>query len=128
MLLQCNNPKCKAPFDFRQGRLFRFFQAAGKAEELPPKAHGVRHFWLCAACSQTYTLEYRQDQVTLLARQVVPPRWSTCSRWRSLRGNRSSNENVVAVSKVSRRRSDRSARSRSAKRYGSGSAIVPAVA
>ena len=130
MLLHCNNPRCKAPFDFRQGRMFRFFEAAGKAEA-SSKAHGVRHFWLCAACSQIYTLEYRRGQVTLLSRDSAPLRageplpLADPAPHESL----SLSESTSASTKVSRKRNGRpSSRRRSAKRYRSSLTIAPAAA
>ena len=71
MLLQCSNPQCNIPFDFRQGRIFRFFSDR-TSRQASPKAHGVRHFWLCAKCSKTHILEYCGDKIVLLLRNFEP--------------------------------------------------------
>lgn len=55
----CANQDCHEPFDYRHGRLFRFHKdcpVGGK----PPNTHSVQHFWLCSACCDAYTLEYRE--------------------------------------------------------------------
>jgi hypothetical protein len=68
MFSNCANPKCAASFDdYRQGRLFRFRQSHPKGKA-PANMHSVRHFWLCNRCSETYTLEYRRDQLMLMIR------------------------------------------------------------
>ena len=58
MFSVCANPDCHAPFDYRQGRLFRFHKSYPAGERLR-NTHGVQHFWLCGVCCGTYTLEYR---------------------------------------------------------------------
>lgn len=58
MFSVCANPDCQAPFDYRQGRLFRFHKDH-PASEKPPNTHSVQHFWLCGVCSGAYTLECR---------------------------------------------------------------------
>jgi hypothetical protein len=58
MFSVCANPNCQAPFDYLQGRLFRFHKDHAAAEQ-PPNTHSVQHFWLCSDCCCAYTLEYR---------------------------------------------------------------------
>ena len=67
MIARCTNSNCATPFDYRQGRFFRFrmHDPKGKA---PANAHSVRHFWLCKACSERYTLEYRHNRCELIHR------------------------------------------------------------
>ena len=57
MLIKCCNPKCEAPFDYREGRLIRFSgnSANGKTLENHPL---IRHFWLCGKCAGLYVFEY----------------------------------------------------------------------
>jgi hypothetical protein len=65
MFSVCANPDCKRPFDWEQGRLFRFhkdYPVGGS----PPNIHSVQHFWLCNSCSATYTLEYRDSRGVLI--------------------------------------------------------------
>jgi len=57
MISKCANPTCDSTFDYRSGRLFRFPKQATDGNR-PANSHSVQHFWLCAACSQTYSLEY----------------------------------------------------------------------
>jgi hypothetical protein len=68
MFSRCANPDCAASFDYRQGRLFRFRQSDPESQT-PAHAHSVKHFWLCKACSETYTLEYRKDLGVLIDRR-----------------------------------------------------------
>ena len=65
MFSVCANPECRAPFDYQQGRLFRFHKdhAAG---EKPPNTHSVQHFWLCGKCCRVYSLEYRDGLGVLI--------------------------------------------------------------
>jgi hypothetical protein len=58
MFSVCANPACQAPFDYRQGRLFRFHKDHPSGEK-PPNTHSVQHFWLCGVCCGAHTLEYR---------------------------------------------------------------------
>ena len=63
MLSKCANPECLTSFgDYRRGRLFRFHQShpKGSAPELALRAH----FWLCSVCSDIYTLEYREAELS----------------------------------------------------------------
>ena len=69
MFSRCANPDCGVIFDYRQGQLFRFHKNHAP-DEPPANTHSVQHFWLCAACSSQYTLEYRQDRGVLIARRL----------------------------------------------------------
>lgn len=72
MFARCSNLKCATDFDYRQGRFFRFLvrQPEGKAL---PRAHPVRHFWLCKKCSETYTLRYRDGKCVVVRRDGILP-------------------------------------------------------
>ncbi|MGB8476547.1 MAG: hypothetical protein WCE61_20895 [Candidatus Acidiferrum sp.] len=74
MLSSCANPSCQLPFDYRQGELFRFHKEHCPGE-LPPNTHSVQHFWLCAKCSQVYTLVYTELSGVLLQNrsEVIGP-------------------------------------------------------
>ena len=68
---RCANPDCGASFDYRQGRLFRF-QQSHPQRQTPARTHSVWHLWLCKACSEIYTLEYRQDLGVLFDLRFKP--------------------------------------------------------
>lgn len=70
MVLNCANPACKAPFEYRRGRIFRFHQSHPKGKQ-PKNSHAVRHFWLCPRCSETYTLESHEDSVSVVPRRFI---------------------------------------------------------
>jgi len=57
MFANCSNPACRAPFDYRKGRLVRFcippLDARSSASQ-----HRVEHFWLCGCCSDLYVFEF----------------------------------------------------------------------
>ena len=53
---KCANPECSARFLYNEGRLLRFHQNH-EVGELPSNTRSVQHFWLCSACSESYTLE-----------------------------------------------------------------------
>jgi len=63
---RCTNPDCSTAFNHRRGRIFRFYQDRPSGAEF---AVGplVRHFWLCDACAQSYTLHY-VDRTAVLVR------------------------------------------------------------
>ena len=65
MFSVCANRDCEVPFDYRQGRLFRFHKEH-PVDEKPPNTHSVQHFWLCGVCYDVYTLEYRDGCGVLL--------------------------------------------------------------
>jgi hypothetical protein len=56
IISKCANPGCAAPFDYREGRLFRLHRNANKA---------VRHFWFCGLCAEVYTVEEDGEGVVL---------------------------------------------------------------
>lgn len=66
MISMCANPDCRVPFDYRQGRLFRFHKSHAVGE-MAPNTHSVQHFWLCGYCCREFTLEY-QDGAGVLIR------------------------------------------------------------
>lgn len=73
MIFECANPDCSALFDHRNGVLLRFPKRASDGQN-PTDTPAVQHFWLCAACSQTFVLEYKDDQgVVLSLRWEKPP-------------------------------------------------------
>jgi hypothetical protein len=57
MITNCCNSDCRAPFDFRQGRIIRICKALPTdcASEIE---HPLEHFWLCGNCSERYVFEY----------------------------------------------------------------------
>jgi hypothetical protein len=57
MFSECANPDCRAEFDYRQGRFYRFRSLHLDVEQ-PDNTHGVVHFWLCGRCSEIYSLDY----------------------------------------------------------------------
>jgi hypothetical protein len=59
MLLKCSNPCCASAFHSSRGSFFRYRTSV--RPDTPQK------FWLCEACSRTYTLNY----VSGLGMQVV---------------------------------------------------------
>jgi hypothetical protein len=65
MFSACANPNCQAPFNYREGRFFRFHKHHPPSET-PPNSHSVQHFWLCGVCCGGYTLEYRTGYGVLL--------------------------------------------------------------
>jgi hypothetical protein len=65
MFSVCANPDCQAPFDYRQGRLFRFHKHHPAGERVP-NTHSVQHFWLCGVCCGAYALEYRDGYGVLI--------------------------------------------------------------
>jgi len=67
MIAKCANPNCSAAFDHREGRLFRFPKSPVE-DGSPANTHAVQHFWLCATCFQTYSLEYHEGVGVALAR------------------------------------------------------------
>ena len=65
MFLNCANPECAATFNFRRGRLFRFYQNHSIGSAAPVNQYSLKHFWLCKQCTEIYTLEYHEGRVTL---------------------------------------------------------------
>ena len=60
MLVKCCNPKCEAPFDYREGRLVRFPGNPGNGGPVENYLL-IRHFWLCGKCSGLYVFEYEAE-------------------------------------------------------------------
>jgi hypothetical protein len=79
MFLQCAHPDCSSDFDYGQGRLFRFQQAPAQ-ERQPSHWHAVKHFWLCARCCETHTIEHQKGLGVLLLQRMdaVAARKPTC--------------------------------------------------
>lgn len=78
MITNCCNSECRAPFDFRQGRIIRICKAMPNdcASEIE---HPIEHFWLCANCSERYVFEYEsrlnlklKTRVEAASRSKVP--------------------------------------------------------
>jgi hypothetical protein len=65
MFSVCANPECHAPFDYDQGRLFRFHKNAAAGGNAP-NTHSVQHFWLCSTCLRGFTLEYESERGVLI--------------------------------------------------------------
>jgi hypothetical protein len=63
MITNCCNSDCRAPFDFRQGRIVRICKAlpADCSSEIE---HPIEHFWLCGNCSELYVFEF-ESKLTL---------------------------------------------------------------
>jgi hypothetical protein len=57
MFEKCSNPDCGLPFDYREGRLIRFYSTEA---ESPAEHQGVEHFWLCGKCSERYVFAYER--------------------------------------------------------------------
>ena len=66
MLLNCANPECSVPFNFRQGRLFRFYQNHSKGSAASLNQYSLKHLWLCKQCAEVYTLDYREGKGLLI--------------------------------------------------------------
>ena len=65
MFSNCANPFCRAEFDYRHGRFYRFHKRPLDDGQLA-NTHSVQHFWLCGKCSETYYLEYAQGGGVLI--------------------------------------------------------------
>lgn len=70
MSIRCCNPKCNAPFDYRQGRLIRISRpASGGNINLKP----IEHVWICGRCSCLFVLEHTEGaRVNLRPRELNP--------------------------------------------------------
>ena len=69
MFLKCANPECFCDFDYAQGRLFRFRQTATD-EKQPAHWHGIKHYWLCPRCCESFTIEYQKGLGVLLMEKL----------------------------------------------------------
>ena len=64
--LECVNPECAAQFNFRQGRIFRFYRYHSTGNALSLSQYSLKHFWLCKKCTEIYTLEYQDGTASLI--------------------------------------------------------------
>ena len=69
MFLKCAHPECCSDFDYAQGRLFRLRQTASD-EKQPSHWHGVKHYWLCPRCCESFTIEYQKGLGVLLMEKL----------------------------------------------------------
>lgn len=69
MYLKCAHPECSSDFDYGQGRLFCFHQTP-RQDQQPSHWHSVKHFWLCARCCETFTIEYQKGLGVLLMQRL----------------------------------------------------------
>jgi hypothetical protein len=69
MDLKCAHPECSSAFDYTQGRLYRLKQTPAH-EKQPSHWHGVKHYWLCARCCETFTIEYQKGLGVLLMERL----------------------------------------------------------
>jgi hypothetical protein len=69
MYLECANPNCNCEYDYGHGRLYRFHQF-GSRENKAANSHGVKHYWLCASCSEKYTIEFQKGVGVLLMQRL----------------------------------------------------------
>ena len=64
MVNQCANPKCGKPLHYlREGRIFLFDLPDTNIPVAVPggRTHRLKHFWLCARCSETMVMEQTKD-------------------------------------------------------------------
>jgi hypothetical protein len=71
--LNCANHECSAPFNFRHGRLFRFYQNYSMGNASSENQNCLKHLWLCKQCTEIYTLEYREGIAHLISRARSRP-------------------------------------------------------
>ena len=71
MFSKCANPKCSAPFHYKEGKFFRFHRSHTDGEP-PPNIHSVQHFWLCDACSANHALEYQGERGVIIRLRSTP--------------------------------------------------------
>ena len=68
MVTKCCNPKCEAPFDYRQGRLIRMVYPADGTGASNYKV--IKHFWICGKCTANFVLKQDGEAgVTLQSRK-----------------------------------------------------------
>ena len=72
--LDCVNPECAAQFNFRQGRIFRFYRFHSIGNVLSMNQYSLKHFWLCKHCTEIYTLEYQEGMGVLIPLAAPSPR------------------------------------------------------
>lgn len=68
MLIKCCNPECRAPFDYREGRLIRFSSKQTNGKSAGNRSL-IQHFWLCGKCASLYVFEIESG-----ARVSIKPR------------------------------------------------------
>ncbi len=85
MIMKCCNPRCEAPFNYREGRLIRFSSKLtnGKPSENHPL---IQHFWLCGKCAGLYVFEYESGMSVRIKprRQELSEEKSFLFRFRSV--------------------------------------------
>lgn len=69
----CANSECGAPFDFRRGRLFRFFREHPVGNAASANPYSLKHLWLCKECADLYTLEYHEGRGLLIPLAASKP-------------------------------------------------------
>src|SRR5579863_1277701 len=69
----CANPECSTPFNFRQGRLFRFYGNHPVGNAASVNAYSLKHLWLCKECVELYTLEYHEGRGLLIPLAASKP-------------------------------------------------------
>ena len=69
MYLKCAHPDCFSDFDYGQGRLFRFQQTPRQVKQ-PSHWHAVKHYWLCARCCESFSIEYQIGAGVLLMERL----------------------------------------------------------
>ena len=73
MFLNCANPDCAARFNFRQGRLFRFYHNHSMGNAASMNQYSLKHLWLCKQCAEVYTLEYHDGRGLLIPLAASKP-------------------------------------------------------
>jgi hypothetical protein len=69
MDLKCANPICTSAYEYGHGRLLRIPQTLS-SEKQPAHWHGVKHYWLCARCSEKFTIEFQKGTGVLLTEKL----------------------------------------------------------
>ena len=69
MDLKCANPICNSEYELGHGRLLRV-QQSHSSEKQPTHWHGVKHYWLCARCSEKFTIEFQKGTGVLLTEKL----------------------------------------------------------
>ena len=69
MNLKCVHPECPSDFDYTQGRLFRLKQTPVH-EKQPSHWHGMKHYWLCSRCCESFTVEYQKGLGVVLMERL----------------------------------------------------------
>ncbi|HWF13255.1 MAG TPA: hypothetical protein VG272_05935 [Candidatus Acidoferrales bacterium] len=69
MDLKCANPICNSEYENGRGRLLRIQQTLSP-EKPPSHWHGMKHYWLCARCSDKFTIEIQKGTGVLLAEKL----------------------------------------------------------